>query len=145
MHDTIRQLLLLGDLKTAEKLKSDFKVPDRRYWWLRLQVLAETDKWDEIEKFSKAKKSPIGYEPFVEIALKHNSVYEAKKYLGRCRDETKVKWHIRAGMYREAAFFAYEQKDMQALLNIHRDVTKLQQTDVIGTVEDLMKNLTERK
>uniref|UniRef100_A0A336MYR0 Vacuolar protein sorting-associated protein 16 homolog n=1 Tax=Culicoides sonorensis TaxID=179676 RepID=A0A336MYR0_CULSO len=145
LHDTIRQILLLGDIKQADKLKSDFKVPDRRYWWLRLQVLAENDKWDEIEKFSKTKKSPIGYEPFVEIALNHNNLTEAKKYLPRCRDETKVKWHIRAGLYREAAFYAYEQKDMQSLLTIHRDVTRLQQTEIIGTVEDLMKNLTERK
>lgn len=32
-----------------------------RYWWLKLKSLAEKEEWDELEKFSKSKKSPIGY------------------------------------------------------------------------------------
>lgn len=32
-----------------------------RYWWLKLKSLAEKEEWDELEKFSKTKKSPIGY------------------------------------------------------------------------------------
>lgn len=32
-----------------------------RYWWLKLKALAEKEEWDELEKFSKTKKSPIGY------------------------------------------------------------------------------------
>lgn len=32
IHDTIAKLLELGELKEAEKIKSDFKVPDRRYF-----------------------------------------------------------------------------------------------------------------
>lgn len=97
MHDTIHQLLLLGDLKLAEKMKNDYKVSDRRYWWLRISVLAEQFQWEELEKFSKSKKSPIGFEPFVEICLKHNKIVEAKKYLAKCKDEKKIKWFIRAG------------------------------------------------
>ena len=33
-----------------------------RYWWLRIQCLAEKGMWNELEKFSKSKKCPIGYE-----------------------------------------------------------------------------------
>lgn len=33
-----------------------------RYWWLRIQCLAEEGMWSDLEKFSKSKKSPIGYE-----------------------------------------------------------------------------------
>ena len=32
-----------------------------RYWWLKLKTLAEKEEWEELEKFSKYKKSPIGY------------------------------------------------------------------------------------
>lgn len=32
-----------------------------RYWWLKLTALAEKDDWEEMEKFAKSKKSPIGY------------------------------------------------------------------------------------
>lgn len=97
LHDTIQRVLQLGDIKQAEKLKNEYKVPDKRYWWLRIQVLSETFQWDELEKFSKLKKSPIGYEPFVEVCLKQQNIIEAKKYLPKCRDDRKVKWYIRAG------------------------------------------------
>lgn len=33
-----------------------------RYWWTRLTVLAKQEDWNELEKLSKLKKSPIGYE-----------------------------------------------------------------------------------
>lgn len=32
-----------------------------RYWWLKLKSLSKKDEWEELEKFSKTKKSPIGY------------------------------------------------------------------------------------
>jgi len=33
-----------------------------RYWWARLSILAKQEDWNELEKLSKIKKSPIGYE-----------------------------------------------------------------------------------
>ena len=33
----------------------------RRLWWLKLTALADLEDWEELEKFSKSKKSPIGY------------------------------------------------------------------------------------
>lgn len=33
-----------------------------RFWWLQITVLADGGDWLELEKFSKSKKSPIGYE-----------------------------------------------------------------------------------
>lgn len=97
IHDTIKRLLILGDIKQAEKLRSEYKLPDKHFWWVRIQILAEQFQWDELEKFSKFKKSPIGYEPFVEVCLKQQRIDEAKKYLPKCRDDKKVKWYIRAG------------------------------------------------
>lgn len=32
-----------------------------RFWWLKLKALAEKGDWEELEKFAKSKKSPIGY------------------------------------------------------------------------------------
>lgn len=97
IYDTLKRLLHLGDLKQAEKIKSEYKVPDKRFWWIRIQVLSENFQWDELEKFSKTKKSPIGYEPFVEVCLKQQNVAEAKKYLPKCKEEKKITWYIRAG------------------------------------------------
>lgn len=78
-------------------MKAEYKVSDKRFWWLRIQVLTDSFQWEELEKFSKSKKSPIGYEPFVEVCLKYHKAEEAKKYLPKCRNEKKMKLYIRAG------------------------------------------------
>lgn len=113
IHETIKQLLQLGDLKSAEKKRIEYKVPDKRFWWLRIQVLSESFQWDELEKFSKAKKSPIGYEPFVEVCLKQDKIEEAKKYLPKCRNDKKIKWYIRAGLV-----FTYQTSILVYLIHI---------------------------
>ncbi|CAH3169773.1 unnamed protein product [Porites evermanni] len=34
--DTIYQCILQGDLKAAEQLKKEFKIPDKRFYWLKV-------------------------------------------------------------------------------------------------------------
>lgn len=116
IHDTCKQLLDLGDLKAADKIKSDFKIPDRRlgsasvlaalivfasftvirYWWLRIQSLADNEDWRELDKFSKVKKSPVGYAPFVDVCLKKHNQAEAANYLPKVNEEIKVKYYVKA-------------------------------------------------
>lgn len=115
LHDTVKLLLSHKELKLADKLRSEYRIPDRRYWWLRIQCLAEQDSWSDLEKFSKSKKSPIGYEPFIDQCLKYNKEKEAVKYLPRVRDELKVKYLVKLKMLSEAAQVAAEQKDVPAL------------------------------
>ncbi|XP_048477907.1 vacuolar protein sorting-associated protein 16 homolog [Plutella xylostella] len=115
LHDTVKKLLEQGEVKLADKLRSEYKMPDRRYWWIRILSLAERGEWAELDRFSKSKKSPVGYEPFVDACLKHDKTDEALKYLPRCRDEIKVKYYVKAGFYEEAAQVAFEQKDESAL------------------------------
>lgn len=66
-----------------------------RYWWLRIESHAENDEWSELEKFSKARKSPVGYEPFIDVCLKYNNIFEAQKYVSRCKDDLKVKYYVK--------------------------------------------------
>ncbi|XP_063827549.1 vacuolar protein sorting-associated protein 16 homolog [Ostrinia nubilalis] len=116
LHDTVRELLCKGEIKLADKLRAEYKMPDRRYWWLRILTLAENNDWDELDRFSKSKKSPVGYEPFVDACLKHGKPDEAFKYLPRCQEDMKVKYYVKAGFYEEAAQVAFDQKDESALL-----------------------------
>ncbi|XP_066599627.1 vacuolar protein sorting-associated protein 16 homolog [Prorops nasuta] len=115
LHDTVKFLLMKNELKHADKLRSELKVPDRRYWWLRIQCLADNDSWEELDKFSKSKKSPIGYEPFIDQCLKYNKTSEAKKYLPRVKDDLKIKYFVKLKMLNEAAQTAIEQKDKAGL------------------------------
>lgn len=121
VHDTAHKLIKSGLPKLAESIRKDFRIPDKRFWFLKINALAEKGDWLEIEKFSKSKKSPIGYEPFVHICLKHNNNFEAKKYLSRVAPEKKAKVHILMGLYEEAAEFAFQQKnedDLKQLLRL---------------------------
>jgi vacuolar protein sorting-associated protein 16 len=97
LHDTVKELLILGDVKTADKIRSDHKMSDKHYWHLRIGILALNYQWDELEKFSKSKKSPIGYEPFVQVCLKSRNINEAKKYITKCKEDKKITWYNRAG------------------------------------------------
>ncbi|XP_054162261.1 vacuolar protein sorting-associated protein 16 homolog [Oppia nitens] len=115
LHQTMRQLIVDKEYKLSEELKKEFKVGDRRYWWLKVTVLAEMGEWLELEKFSKIKKSPIGYEPFVDICLDHHNRYEAQKYLLKINEENRVKYYVRCGLLEDAAKFAFEAKDIEAL------------------------------
>ncbi|XP_019620379.1 PREDICTED: vacuolar protein sorting-associated protein 16 homolog isoform X3 [Branchiostoma belcheri] len=39
LHDTISQLTTEGNHKLAEQLRKEFKVPDKRFWWLKILTL----------------------------------------------------------------------------------------------------------
>lgn len=111
LHDTVATLILGGHNKRAEQLARDFRIPDKRLWWLKLTALAELEDWEELEKFSKSKKSPIGYLPFVEICMKQHNKYEAKKYASRVGPEQKVKAFLLVGDMAQAADVAIEHRN----------------------------------
>lgn len=94
VNGTLTELFRMDLTKLAEKLKSDFKISERTYWMLKIKVLGEQYKWGELEKLSKSKKSPVGYEPFAEVCLGRNDLMEAKKYLPKCKN---VKLFVKAG------------------------------------------------
>uniref|UniRef100_A0A8C1P4Z9 Vacuolar protein sorting-associated protein 16 homolog n=1 Tax=Cyprinus carpio TaxID=7962 RepID=A0A8C1P4Z9_CYPCA len=111
LQDTMTTLLSVGLHKHAEQLYKDFRVPDKRFWWLKLKALAEKEDWEELEKFGKTKKSPIGYLPFVEVCIKHHNKYEAKKYVSKVTPEQKVKAHLAVGDMEGAAEAAIERRN----------------------------------
>lgn len=111
LHDTVTTLILGGHNKRAEQLARDFRIPDKRLWWLKLAALANLEDWEELEKFSKSKKSPIGYLPFVEICMKQHNKYEAKKYASRVGPEQKVKALLLVGEVAQAADVAIEHRN----------------------------------
>ncbi|KAF4181485.1 hypothetical protein CNMCM7927_000558 [Aspergillus lentulus] len=61
LNDTIYRLIKSGYGKRAQKIQSEFRMPDKTYWWLRLRALVAKRDWGELEEMTK-KKSPIGWE-----------------------------------------------------------------------------------
>jgi len=83
LSETIFKCLIIGQTNRASKLRSEFRIPDKRFWWIKLKALVKTNDWEGLEKFSK-QKSPIGYIPFIEECLKANAPQEASKYVEKC-------------------------------------------------------------
>ncbi|PWY97065.1 hypothetical protein BCV70DRAFT_234108 [Testicularia cyperi] len=51
LNETIRELLYRNMPKKVDKLRSDFKVPDKRFWNLKIQALVQTKDWDGLWTF----------------------------------------------------------------------------------------------
>jgi len=108
---------LLDDSKET-KLKRDFNVPDKRYWWLKIAAFAKRKRWDLLEEFSK-KKSPIGYKPFVEACIKQGALMEALKYIPKISDPwEKMDIYIELNLLKEAIELGYQQRNIEMLYYI---------------------------
>ncbi|XP_026677997.1 vacuolar protein sorting-associated protein 16 homolog [Diaphorina citri] len=115
LHETLEKLLSLQKVKLADNLRTEYKVPDKRYWWLRIKALGQAEDWVGLDKFSKLKKSPIGYEPFIDVCLEFRNKFEAKKYLPKVREDMKVKYLVKLDMLDEALQSAILTKDVEGL------------------------------
>ncbi|MQM07858.1 hypothetical protein Taro_040703, partial [Colocasia esculenta] len=116
ISDTIRTCIVLGNHRAAMKVKQDFKVSEKRWYWLKAFALATVRDWDALEKFSKEKRPPTGYKPFVEACIDAGEKNEALKYIPKLTDpREKAEAYDRIGMAREAADAAAEAKDSELL------------------------------
>ncbi|KAF9976159.1 hypothetical protein BGZ73_009073 [Actinomortierella ambigua] len=118
VSSTIYKLITLNEGNRASKIKSEFKVPDKRYWWIRLRAMVEIRDWDSVEQLAKSKKSPIGYEPFVEECMKAMQFREAAKYIPKCDTQVRAGLYLRIEHFQEAADHAFALKDIDMLREI---------------------------
>ncbi|SCV74365.1 BQ2448_6797 [Microbotryum intermedium] len=118
LNQTIHQCILLSEPKKADKLKTDFKVPDQRFWYIKLKALIEVRDWVGLETFSKSKKSPIGYEPFVEELIKNGAQRQATAYIEKCEQRTRVDWFVKTGEWVLAGQECVRRHDRNRLMDL---------------------------
>ncbi|EFA85317.1 hypothetical protein PPL_02318 [Heterostelium album PN500] len=137
LADTMYQLVLLGEQKRVSKIKSEFKVTDKRFWWTKIKALSISGQWEELNNFSKEKKSPIGYEPFVEVCLDQNQQVEALKYIPKIQDTVnRCQSYIQVGYFREAAETAFKDKNLDLLNFVAKKCTN---NEVVLNLIDQMR------
>ncbi|XP_019464204.1 PREDICTED: protein VACUOLELESS1 [Lupinus angustifolius] len=116
ISDTIRTCIVLGNHRAAMRVKTEFKVSEKRWYWLKVFALATIKDWVALEKFSKEKKPPIGYRPFVEACIEADEKAEAIKYIPKIADpRERAESYARIGMAKEAADAASQTKDGELL------------------------------
>ncbi|KAF7545548.1 hypothetical protein G7046_g9538 [Stylonectria norvegica] len=84
VNETLFKLIRLGNHQRAKKIQSEFKVPEKVAWWIRLRALVAKREWNEIEDIARAKKSPIGWEPFYNLTLQAGNPRLASAFVPKC-------------------------------------------------------------
>lgn len=70
-------------LSDANRLRRRFKIPDRRFSYLKLTALAASGQWQALRVFS-AEKSAIGYAPFARVCIEYGQpASEIEYYMNR--------------------------------------------------------------
>ncbi|OBZ67332.1 Vacuolar protein sorting-associated protein 16 [Grifola frondosa] len=111
VNETIRTCLINGMSKRADKVKSDFKVPDKRFWYVKLQALTTIRDFEGLEAFARSRRSPIGYEAFVRHLVEKGHSKEAVSYVARCDAPKRVDLYVECGEWRMAAKECKERGD----------------------------------
>jgi vacuolar protein sorting-associated protein 16 len=121
-----------GQHKRAARLATDFRVPDKIYWWIRLRALVARRDWTEIEGIGTSnRKSPIGWEPFFEAILAAGNARVAASFIPRCgvnlaaaqAVKARVEMYVKCGLIDKAAEEAGNGKDMEALEGLRSKAT----------------------
>ncbi|GAA5897547.1 hypothetical protein JCM6882_003513 [Rhodosporidiobolus microsporus] len=102
VNGTVRACVLNGLEKKAEKVKKEWGVTDKRYHYILLRSYISLRAFTSLSDFASRKKSPIGYEPFVDELVKAGAHREAVKYVERCEGRNRVELYVRCGEWERA-------------------------------------------
>eukprot|EP01028_Stygiella_incarcerata_P006175 TRINITY_DN251_c1_g2_i1.p1 TRINITY_DN251_c1_g2~~TRINITY_DN251_c1_g2_i1.p1 ORF type:complete len:899 (+),score=217.35 TRINITY_DN251_c1_g2_i1:92-2788(+) len=121
LAEVLYEAMYQNDMRTADKLRSMFKVSDKKFWWIKVRALADARNWEGLEKFAaKEKKSPIGFGPFIEVCIDHRNYYEAEKYIERLQDpRARADMLLKIGRYEQAGAAAMQARDEVLLQSIY--------------------------
>ncbi|KAL8698637.1 MAG: hypothetical protein Q9201_006460 [Fulgogasparrea decipioides] len=118
LNETLLRLIKTGYGKRAAKLQSDFKVPEKTWWWLRLRGLVAKRDWGEIEEVNKQRRSPIGWEPFYNEVLGAGNQKLASLFVSKCTGlsaQERSEMFVKCGMVVKAGEELAKVKDVNGL------------------------------
>ncbi|CZR57193.1 related to vacuolar protein sorting VACUOLELESS1 [Phialocephala subalpina] len=132
VNETMFKLIRLGYGSRAKKVQSEFKVPERTAWWIRLRALVAKRDWNDLEEWSKTRKSPIGWEPFFALILSAGNPKLASIFIPKAAPSLQpgetISMYEKCGMRVKAAEEALKIKDVET-------IDRLRAAAGIGTVE----------
>ncbi|KAJ2449915.1 Vacuolar protein [Coemansia sp. RSA 2336] len=141
LNETLAKLLESGNYSRANKLKTEFKVPDKRFYYIKVHALVQRRDWAELARLANARKSPIGYRAFVDECIAALQFQEAAKYIPRCDAQERASLFMRIGFFHEAAQAAMHTRDVDALRQIHSTATDpTLQHDIAQNIEQLSRS-----
>ncbi|KAJ9095730.1 hypothetical protein QFC20_006597 [Naganishia adeliensis] len=141
VNETMSYLLQIGLGKRAEKIRNDWKVPDKRWWYVKLKALTANRDWEGLEAFAKSKKSPIGYEPFVNHLLSVNEPARAAVFVNRCDAKQRVDLYIKCNEWVKAANECKERGDRARLEHLKANAPT---TLIQREIDEVLRNMSTK-
>lgn len=83
-----------------------------------MNALIELRDWEALETFAKSKKSPIGYEPFVQKLISTGSTRQALGFIPRCEQKNRSDLYVKAGDWEEAGKECVRQNKREKLSSV---------------------------
>ncbi|PPQ73925.1 hypothetical protein CVT26_006551 [Gymnopilus dilepis] len=139
VNETMRQCLLNGLSKRADKIKADFKVPEKRFWYVKLYALTEARDFESLEAFSRSKRSPIGYEPFVRHLVEKGHQKEAITYVAKCDPPRRADLYVECGDWRLAGKECKDRGDKAKLEELRKKAPNSLVERELGQIVSSMK------
>ncbi|KAK5631733.1 hypothetical protein RRF57_007447 [Xylaria bambusicola] len=121
VNETLYKLIHLGYSNKAKRIQSEFKVPEKVAWWIRLRALVAKRDWNEIEEIAKSRKSPIGWEPFFNLILQAGNARLAASFIPKCTNlepGAAITMYEKCGMRVKAAEEAIKAKNADAWMRL---------------------------
>ncbi|KAJ1679542.1 Vacuolar protein, partial [Spiromyces aspiralis] len=115
LNQTISKCILKGRPNKANKLRNDFNMSEKTFYWIKLHALVQRRDWVELDKFARVKKPPIGFQPFVEECIKAFQYTESAKYIAKCDIKLQPQLYIRIGRLHDAFQASIAAKDVEAM------------------------------
>jgi len=111
LNETLYRCFCFGLDKHAEKVRSQFKVPDKRWWPIKVRGLAHAHAWTALWEFGASKKSPVGYGFFAEACAAQGAPREAARYAARMPAADAVALLVRLGLLDDARIIAAQHRE----------------------------------
>ena len=108
-------------LDDAEKIHKKYRIPEKRFWYIKVKALADSEQWSTLRIFCDSRsKSPIGYKPFARAAIRgKQSSSEVMKYIERVTDsEERYDLFCEANLWKRALEEAVKLRDSRRVLNV---------------------------
>ena len=145
LNATLHHLIQSNYLKRAQKLTSEFRIPDKSFAWIRLRALTSSRNWGELEELSKQRKSAIGWEPYFNEVLGAGNSKLAGVFAAKCTGleaKERAEMWVKCGMIHKAAEELAKVRDVVGLEALKG---KTSDRGVVVEIEKMIGSLRGKK
>ena len=86
LYETIRKLLVIGEVGEAEQLKAKFRLEDARYCRLMIRSLCEGRQFDKLADLCVTNTPVCGFEPVIEELMVAGQHHLAARFVSKVKD-----------------------------------------------------------